>query len=148
MYIRVPAQLHGACGDEVEQVSATDWPRTKSWDISLDCHIGKYRGVIRSKIVFFRISNISAPCPHAQLRSRTVIQKLWTFFGPWGSGLLSVTTMLNFSGKANTASERTSRQGMKCLAQGHIYIAVERRETLYLSENLHQAGLKPANTRY
>ena len=32
--------------------SATDWPHTKSWDISLDCHIGKYRGVIRSKIVF------------------------------------------------------------------------------------------------
>ena len=33
---------------------------------------------------FFRISNISAPCPHAQLRSRTVNKKLWTFFGPWG----------------------------------------------------------------
>ena len=37
----------------LKQVSATDLPRTKSWDISLDCHIGKYRGVIRSKIVFF-----------------------------------------------------------------------------------------------
>ena len=33
-------------------VSATDWPHTKSWDIYLDCHIGKYRGVLRSKIVF------------------------------------------------------------------------------------------------
>ena len=62
---------------------ATDLPRTKSWDISLDCHIGDYRGVIRSKIVFFRISNISVPCPH-KLRGRTVIKKLWTFFGTWG----------------------------------------------------------------
>ena len=25
---------------------------------------------------FFRISNISVPCPHAQLRGRTVIKKL------------------------------------------------------------------------
>ena len=33
---------------------------------------------------FFRISNISVPCPHAQLRGRTVIKKLWTFFGPCG----------------------------------------------------------------
>ena len=47
---------------------------------------------------FFRISNISAPCPHAQLIGRTVIKKLWTFLGPWGP----VTAMLNFSGKANT----------------------------------------------
>ena len=39
--------------------------RTKSWDISLDCHIRKYRGIIRSKIVFFRITNISVPCTHA-----------------------------------------------------------------------------------
>ena len=27
---------------------------------------------------FFRLSNISVPCPHAQLRGRTVIKKLWT----------------------------------------------------------------------
>ena len=26
----------------LKQASATDWPRTKSWDISLDCYIGKY----------------------------------------------------------------------------------------------------------
>ena len=52
---------------------------------------------------FFRISNISVPCPHAQLRGRKVIKKLWTFFGPcMGSTPLSVTAMLNFSGKANT----------------------------------------------
>ena len=34
--------------------------------------------------IFFRISNISVPCLHTQLRGRTVIKKLWTFFGPWG----------------------------------------------------------------
>ena len=33
---------------------------------------------------FFRISKISVSCSHAQLRGRTVIKKLWTFFGPWG----------------------------------------------------------------
>ena len=32
--------------------------------------------------ISFKISNISVPCPHAQLRGRTVIKKLWTFFGP------------------------------------------------------------------
>ena len=36
------------------------------------------------KSFFFWISNISVPCPHAQLRGRTVIKKLWTFLGPWG----------------------------------------------------------------
>ena len=33
---------------------------------------------------FFRIINIPIPCPHAQLRGRTVIEKLWPFFGPLG----------------------------------------------------------------
>ena len=33
---------------------------------------------------FIRISNILVPCPHAQLRGRTVIKNLWTFFGPCG----------------------------------------------------------------
>ena len=61
-----------------------------------------------SKIVFFRIINISVSCPHAQLRGRTIIKKLWTFFGPCfqidcRSGSLSVTVMLGFSGKANTS---------------------------------------------
>ena len=58
--------------------------RLTAYKISLDCHVGKYRWIIRSKIVFFRISNISVQCPHAQLRGRTVIKKLWTFLGPWG----------------------------------------------------------------
>ena len=34
--------------------------------------------------IFFRISNITVQFPHVQLRGRTVIKKLWTFFGPWG----------------------------------------------------------------
>ena len=38
----------------------------------------------RVKNILFRMSTISVPCLHAQLRGRTVIKKLWTFFGPWG----------------------------------------------------------------
>ena len=45
---------------------------------------------------FFRISNISVPSPHAQLRVMDILRTL-------GSGLLSVTAMLDFSGKANTS---------------------------------------------
>ena len=41
--------------------------------------------MVRSKIVLLhRISNISVTCPHAQATGRTVIKKLWIFFGPWG----------------------------------------------------------------
>ena len=40
--------------------------------------------IIRSKKVFFRISNILSTRSHAQLIFRTVIKKLWTFFGPCG----------------------------------------------------------------
>ena len=86
---------------------------TQSWDISLDCHIGKYRRVIRSKILFFRISNISVPCPHAQLRGRTVIKMLWTFFGPWGRDRSQSLPRWIFRVKQihqSTASERTTRQ--------------------------------------
>ena len=52
---------------------------------------------------FFRISNISPPCPHVQLRGRAVNRKLWTFVRTLGSRSLSVTAMSNFSGKANTS---------------------------------------------
>ena len=38
----------------------------------------------QAKTCFFRIINISVPCPHAHLRGRTVIKKLWVFFRPWG----------------------------------------------------------------
>ena len=83
------------------------------WDISLDCHIGKYRGVIRSKIDFFRISNISVPCPHSQLRGRTIIKKLWTFFRPWVRYRSLSPPCWIFRVKQihpSTASGRTTRQ--------------------------------------
>ena len=63
----------------LKQISATDWPRTKSWDISLDLPSNN-----QVDNIFCRISNISVTCPHAQLIFHTVIKKLWTFFGPWG----------------------------------------------------------------
>ena len=37
--------------------------------------------IIRSKIVIFRISSISATISHAEIIFRTVIKKLWAFFG-------------------------------------------------------------------
>ena len=49
------------------EISATDWTRTKLWNISLDGYIWdlSLNKQARSKIVFFRISrpNISVPCP-------------------------------------------------------------------------------------
>ena len=111
---------------QLAPVSATDWPHTKSWDISLDCHIGKYRGVIRSKIVFFRISNISVPCLHAQLRvrGRTVIinKKLWTFFGPWRRDRSQSPPCWIFRVKQihpYTASERMTWQPPQCVTHSH-----------------------------
>ena len=68
--------------------------------------------IIRSKIVFFRSSNISVPCPHAQLTGRTVIKKLWTFFGPWGWDHSQSPTCWIFQVKPihqSTASVRTTR---------------------------------------
>ena len=63
----------------------------------------KISGSNQVKNSFFRISNISVPCPHAQLRGRAVNRKLWTFFRTLGSGSLSVTAILDFWGKANTS---------------------------------------------
>ena len=43
-----------------------------------------YRKISRHNQVknsFVRISNISVPCPHAQLRGRTAIKKVKTFLG-------------------------------------------------------------------
>ena len=66
------------------------------------------------KISFFRISNISAPCPHAQFRGSTVFKKLWTFFGPWDWDRSQSPPCLISRAKqihSSTASERTTRQG-------------------------------------
>ena len=75
-----------------------------------------YRKISRSNQVknsFFRIGNISVSCPHAQLRGRTVIKKLWSFFGPWGRDLTQSPLCWIFWVKQidpPTASERTTRQ--------------------------------------
>ena len=64
------------------------------------------------KSSFFRISNISVPCPHAQLRRRTVIKKVWTFFGPLGRDRSQSPTCWFFLVKQihqSMASERTTR---------------------------------------
>ena len=61
---------------------------------------------------FFRISNISLPCPHAQLGGRTVIKKVWTFSNPGVKIALSHRYVEFFWVKQihkSTASERTTR---------------------------------------
>ena len=74
----------------------------------------KISGSNQVKNRFFRISNISVPCPHAQLRGRTVNKKLWIFFGPWGRDRSQSPPCWIFRVKQihpSTASERTTRQG-------------------------------------
>ena len=66
--------------------SATDLPRTKSWDISLDCHIGKNRGVIRSKM--FLLESVTFQF-HARMLSSEVAQSLKSYghFSDLGVGI-------------------------------------------------------------
>ena len=69
--------------------------------------------IIRSKIVFFRISNISVTRPHAQLRVFTLIKKFQTYFGQWVGIALShhhVFFRVNQI-QQSTASEWTTRLG-------------------------------------
>ena len=63
----------------------------------------KISGSNQFKNIFLRISNMSVPYPHAQLRGRTVIKKVMDIFRTLWSGSLSVAAMLDFSGKANTS---------------------------------------------
>ena len=73
----------------------------------------KISGSNQVKNMFFRIGNISVPCPHAQLRGSTVIKKLWTFFGLWGRDRSQSPPCWIFRVKQthpSTASERTTRQ--------------------------------------
>ena len=74
----------------------------------------------------FRISNISVPCLHAQLRvrGRTVIinKKLWTFFGPWRRDRSQSPPCWIFRVKQihpSTASERMTRQPPQCVTHSH-----------------------------
>ena len=73
----------------------------------------KISGSNQGENIFFRISNISVPCPHAQLRGCTVIKKLWTFFWPGGRDRFQSPPYWIF--RVNqihppTTSERTTRQ--------------------------------------
>ena len=74
--------------------------------------------------ISLRISNILVLCPHAQLRVRSH-WKVMDIFRTLGSWSLSVTAMLNFSGKANTSihglwEDDTARPGQPVeLAEGH-----------------------------
>ena len=83
--------------------------------------VGQFFGLSYRKITgnnqvknsFFRISNISVTCPHAQLRGRTVFKKLWTFSGPWGRDHSQSPPCWIFRVKqirSSTVSERTTRQ--------------------------------------
>ena len=82
----------------------------------------KISGSNQVKNSFFRISNISVPCLHAQLRvrGRTVIinKKLWTFFGHWrrdrSQWIFRVKQIY-----PSTASERMTRQPPQCATHSH-----------------------------
>ena len=110
-----PGESMDEMGHELPQwlkVWATDWPRTKSRDISLDGHIQGLPSNYQVKIRFFRISNISVTCPHAQLTTRAVIKTLGTFFGPWGRDRSQSPPCWFFRVKQiqqSRASERTTR---------------------------------------
>ena len=93
----------------------------------------KISGHNQVKNHFFRISNISVQCLHAQLSIRTVTKKVMDIFRTLGSGSLSVTAMLEFSGKAktsihglgedDTANWAYSASGFSCYSL-HYFVAV------------------------
>ena len=87
----------------------------------------KISGSNQVKNVFIRTSNISVPCPHAQLRGRTVITDI---FRTLGSGSLSVTAMLDFSGKANTSihglgEDDTASRQLPCKAKRQYLLTLQ-----------------------
>ena len=82
----------------------------------------KKSGNNQVKNSFFRISNILVPFPHAQLRGRTAIKKLWTFFGPWGQHRSQLPQCCILRVKQihlSTASKGTTRL--------HIYVSQQTR---------------------
>ena len=72
----------------------------------------KISGSNQVKNTFFEISSLSVQCPHAQLKGRTVIKKLWNFFEPWGRDRSHAVSSCWIFGQIHpsTASERTTRQ--------------------------------------
>ena len=104
----------------------------------------KISGSNQVKNMFFRISNISVPCPHTQLRGRTVIKKLWTFFGPWGRVRSKSPPCCIFRIKQihpTTASERTTRQR-------HTYVSCCHRPSLSWCIHHHNSALTLGALKY
>ena len=101
-------------------IAPVDWPRTKSWDISLDSHIWKYRSIITSKIVFLESVTFQF---HAHTLSSEVAQSRKSyghFCGPWGRDRSQSPPCWFFRVKhihQSTASERTTQ-----LHPLHLYI--------------------------
>ena len=92
----------------LKQVSATYWPRTKSWDISLDCYIGKYRGIIRSKIFFFKSVTFQL---HARMLSSEVAKSLKSYghFSDLGVGIALSHRHVGFFGWNKYINPRSRR---------------------------------------
>ena len=110
---------------------------TKSWDISLDCHNRKYRGVIRSKIVFLESVTFQF---HARMFRSKVAQswKRYGHFSTLGAGSLSVTTMLDFSGKANTSIHslgEDNKATQSPLAIGHLLLLWDNQVDIKVSQH-------------
>ena len=80
--------IDASCGSRLAPVAETGF----SHRLTVYKFVGHFFGLAYLNIsgnnqvenIFFRIRNISVECTHAQLRGRTVIKKLWTFFGTWG----------------------------------------------------------------
>ena len=67
------AITRSALHDHLAPLVKQDWPRTTSRDISLDCHIWIYRGIIMSKIVFLESVTFQL---YARMLSSEVTQSL------------------------------------------------------------------------
>ena len=76
-----------------------------------------------SRCCFFRINNISVPCPHAQLRGRTGIKMLWTFFGLMGRDRSQSPPCWIFSGEANTSIHGLREDNTAIIGLPHPVIA-------------------------
>ena len=87
----------------------------------------KISGSNQVKNRLYIISNISVPCPHAQLRGHTVMKKFWTFFGPWGLDHSQSPPSWIFRVKQihpSTGSARTTQQNLWYTAIKDIFFFV------------------------
>ena len=106
--------------------------------------------IMRSKIFFFRISNISATRSYAQLIFRTFIRKLWTFFGHWSRDHSQSPICWIFRLKRvlwlSTASARTARLWWRhqadSLVLNRLYNSTESGIHLVLRRHLMNSSLE------